>query len=1371
MRDILVTSSVLILVLLILRQVFRKTISRRVQYALWGLVLVRLLVPVSLPAMEHNVLTTTEPVRAQFSQQLEQQEIYIPTNREPLAEHPDAPDLAPQLAMPASSSQVWVIEDDETAVQYQKLAPSDLLRWVWYTGTAVMACWLVISNFRFWRKLCKVRIPYSIEGCKHPVYLVESGLPSPCLFGLFRPAIYLTPAAASTPESLRHVLAHETTHAYHLDPLWSLLRGVCLAVYWFDPLVWAAAIVSKTDCELACDEGALKRLGETERIAYGRTLLSLIPVARRPADPMLAATTMTSGKRRLKDRITRIAENRQTAAAALFAVVAAAGLVCAVTFTGAKAPGGETGPRPLTGEELAYFNEEFFNNDTADNVVGVNIHNQFLTSLYEAPEDIDLFELFYCGTGENASMTEEERQLACAFDADGQEICPTDKLTVSAINSVLLANTGLTLEQTNQTGLEGFTYLEQYGAYYHTHGDTNYFWGVQISAGEREGSVVRLYYPDSSARYGCDWLCVTLEEQEDGSYWFVSNQPSEKPAIPTALPESDPVLTIPLTDLEPYEPEIMPVERHTGDYADRSGGGWLIDAENGEEVHVSPYRSTDGNLYAAIIFDSAAGRDGPSVWDAGCFFTFPENNSIADGESTVNTFFFKDLFGHNGWQVSYSGQLDEHTWTTFTDYYYFADGQTPVLLARTHGLNNQIIDLDGDGTNELINEDNQLFFQRDGQLYQADITALLREHWPEMDWWDYSILDANSRRLTVRGFVDMPEWGENGQADFVRYVYYDGENLLVYNNLEETEDHAAVSVLNSDIPEQVLANGKAAAQAAYEERKGGEWDYNYDGWRVSYLKLVNTYTEFPTDPIEVYGLGYQFHTAVPTTVMLAGGMYLQEDGWVGGFYVEDSPYLVYQRKEDGTRVRLESRIDGDCSINSPAYRAGLCETLLANGLLQPSDIPAKDLLVMFYMSPSGFLNEIADSPDSEQAAVFSALASFRDGGGQEEQNYLQEGLQTLEWTLRSLTEQGRTAYERLQAALNDTMDTETALAQFTANPTAFLRSAAQWPEERQAEICQALAAYYDGGPSAQQARFRDAMRSVTQTELEAGAAVVYELLRTNCALPGPAERTAEDDAKIEEAARLYLAELTGSPAALVSWEIDAAETARAVSRYTASLLANGNGWTNEYTTRMVAVLGVYESGGQLAARYCYLLPDAIDGSWAVWDSGSAAVPEAVQAGWQARQFPETAFTKADVEFTGQALSAGADTMTYEERLAWLQVTEGTDGYISCGQYAESAGSVAYVGQWVGTPHMNQYGLSIRFADGTLANLPLPSDDSVMGIAPPDSMSFSGGKFVYEALFSEELVINEGHTLIHLAGTYRYEVDLSAKTVSLTVLDA
>ena len=87
MKDVLITSSVLILAILALRAVFRKTISRQVQYALGGLVLLRLLAPVSLPALQHNVLTAAEPAAATVSRQLEQRKVYVlPTGQVDLPE-------------------------------------------------------------------------------------------------------------------------------------------------------------------------------------------------------------------------------------------------------------------------------------------------------------------------------------------------------------------------------------------------------------------------------------------------------------------------------------------------------------------------------------------------------------------------------------------------------------------------------------------------------------------------------------------------------------------------------------------------------------------------------------------------------------------------------------------------------------------------------------------------------------------------------------------------------------------------------------------------------------------------------------------------------------------------------------------------------------------------------------------------------------------------------------------------------------------------------------------------------------------------------------------------------------------------------------
>ena len=73
MREILLTSSVLILAVLLLRLAFRDRISRRAQYALWGLVLLRLLVPVSLPGADFSVLSAAEPVGQAVAERLEAQ--------------------------------------------------------------------------------------------------------------------------------------------------------------------------------------------------------------------------------------------------------------------------------------------------------------------------------------------------------------------------------------------------------------------------------------------------------------------------------------------------------------------------------------------------------------------------------------------------------------------------------------------------------------------------------------------------------------------------------------------------------------------------------------------------------------------------------------------------------------------------------------------------------------------------------------------------------------------------------------------------------------------------------------------------------------------------------------------------------------------------------------------------------------------------------------------------------------------------------------------------------------------------------------------------------------------------------------------------
>ena len=332
MMEWIVSSSLLILVVLLLRAVLGKRISAGLRYGLWAVVLARLLVPVSLFSLAIMALPAVEPPEA-----LRQESIYVlPVESRPAEESTVRFLEDGQIEDPASFGYARLEDEGRTVTRYaEKISPLELLGWIWAAGAAVMAIFLIIANVRFAIRLRRVRRLLKDTGAPVPVYAAPA-LPSPCLSGLFRPAVYVTEEAAADPAMLRHVLAHELTHYRHLDHLWSVLRGVVLAVHWWNPLVWLAVVCSRRDGELACDEGALKRLGDGERAAYGETLLALVTAKSKPADLLSFATTMTSGKRNLRERIQRIAAQPKRLAGAMVAVVALLTLSTLAAFGQAK---------------------------------------------------------------------------------------------------------------------------------------------------------------------------------------------------------------------------------------------------------------------------------------------------------------------------------------------------------------------------------------------------------------------------------------------------------------------------------------------------------------------------------------------------------------------------------------------------------------------------------------------------------------------------------------------------------------------------------------------------------------------------------------------------------------------------------------------------------------------------------------------------------------------------------------------------------------------------------------------------------------------------------------------------------------------------
>ena len=150
MREVLLTSSALILALLVLRQVFRKRISRRVQYALWGLVLVRLLVPANLPAADFSMLSVSEPARVQMEERLEEEPVYVlPVSTQEIARSSARPNVI--LPMEGRYSEVTQAEGQPAVLTKYAFTLEEALGLVWAAGMGCMGLWLAVSNLRFWQ--------------------------------------------------------------------------------------------------------------------------------------------------------------------------------------------------------------------------------------------------------------------------------------------------------------------------------------------------------------------------------------------------------------------------------------------------------------------------------------------------------------------------------------------------------------------------------------------------------------------------------------------------------------------------------------------------------------------------------------------------------------------------------------------------------------------------------------------------------------------------------------------------------------------------------------------------------------------------------------------------------------------------------------------------------------------------------------------------------------------------------------------------------------------------------------------------------------------------------------------------------------------
>ena len=966
MKEILLTSSALILALLALRQLFRRTVSRRMQYALWLLVLARLLVPVNVGTLAHNVLSAAAPVQTVVEERLDTPVLYVQdgTERRPAQLLPGKESQGEPLSPPSDAAQTAPADEYYTVTPtYRTVTLSEALTYVWYAGMAGVGAWFLFTNLRFARALRKARTPYRVEGCRYPVYLV-SALPSPCLFGVLRPSVYLNEKALQSPDALRFVLAHEQTHARHLDPLWSLLRGVCLTIYWFDPLVWLAAVLSREDCELACDEGTLRALGADERAAYGKTLLTLVPVCDKPQNPLLGATTMTSGKRSLKERITRIAENRQAKAAAVFAVVALAALVCAVSFTGVP----DTTPE-VTQEwyDAGFTTEdaraclEFL--DWAAELDGSKItgcgawdaETGAARFLLEEPSD-DTSAQIEALEGILRSVRAEELTPFAARDGEV-------RYTLS-FNDDYTGYYGFSLSENGQVALDA-------PAEYETEGEPfSYMKAVAVvDNAELTQALYRLLRPAL-----LDGLTAAQRDAVDSFlHWAQALRTEDILNLQFRDGSSsrfllDEELTSFTAQLVPALNALTEADLYTQQgYGDSAYYTLSVITQDGERYTF--FCGFDRVRLLHPTFEpglsSSYPSDRPTLWiDSpalmACIDSLESSPAPLPDFETVDPTPLADILpAREPWMtIPLAGKAQR-----------IADRRIPsdALDWLTQ------MDMDGDGVCEIVNSSDfpAIYYKRGGELYGVDLKSVITAAWPEMSYWDYTFPASRSLLFCGLSAGDAPGDGVN----FTRYLYFDGESLLLYKPDRSHTDHIADATLaDPSVPAEVAARAKQLVRQRYDTLAGRA--AQYDDWYTD-VSFLGAETRYEGLTLEVYSFSQHYHAQKPEKILLAGGTEVDEDGWaiLDGDTVLDGPYIVCLM-DGGTRRMLEGSMSGDCSTGSPAYYSDLTALLAKNNVLRPDALDGGRLKEVM-SSGISFLNWLGQYDAAEQDRALEKLSAYR----------------------------------------------------------------------------------------------------------------------------------------------------------------------------------------------------------------------------------------------------------------------------------------------------------------------------------------------------------------------------------------------------------
>ena len=303
-----ITASIAILVILLARTMLKRA-PKIFSYALWAVVLFRLLCPVSLTTgfslMGLIQAPTTEAGRIEY--------VSLDALRtEKTASTVDVP--AADLGQATDTR----VESSEVAAEGSVDGLISVASMVWICGVGAMLTFHLLQLLRFRRKLTGA-IPL------HDNIYLSDYISTPFVMGLIHPKIYLPSAISEAEQS--YIIQHEKHHIRRCDHMIKLLAFAAVCIHWFNPLVWLAFALSSKDMEMSCDEAVMSQMGRDIRADYSSSLLQFSTGKR-----VIVGTPLAFGEGDAKERIENIMKYKKpTMMIVVLAVIVCVGLTACLS--------------------------------------------------------------------------------------------------------------------------------------------------------------------------------------------------------------------------------------------------------------------------------------------------------------------------------------------------------------------------------------------------------------------------------------------------------------------------------------------------------------------------------------------------------------------------------------------------------------------------------------------------------------------------------------------------------------------------------------------------------------------------------------------------------------------------------------------------------------------------------------------------------------------------------------------------------------------------------------------------------------------------------------------------------------------------------